>query len=60
MTKSLYLHFLIVVSAGKLKNFVGYADRRPAVVGGPRKVQRARKKAALSCPHLQNFKILSA
>ena len=47
MTKSLYLHFLIVVSAGKLKNFVGYADRRPAVVGGPRKVQRARKKAAL-------------
>ena len=46
MTKSLYLHFLIVVSAGKLKNFVGYADRRPAVVGGPRKVQRARKKAA--------------
>ena len=43
-TKSLYLHFLIVVSAGKLKNFVGYADRRPAVVGSPRKVYRARKK----------------
>ena len=44
MTKSLYLHFLIVVSAGKLKFFVGYADRRPAVVGSPRKVYRARKK----------------
>ena len=44
MTKSLYLHFLIVVSAGKLKIFVGYADRRPAVVGSPRKVYRARKK----------------
>ena len=44
MTKSLYLHFLIVVSAGKLKNFVGYADRRPAVVEGPRKVCRAQKK----------------
>ena len=44
MTKSLYLHFLIIVPAGKLKKFVGYADRRPAVVEGPRKVYRAQKK----------------
>ena len=45
MIKSLYLHFLIVVSAGKLKIFVGYADRRPAVVGSPRYTAREKSRS---------------
>ena len=49
MIKLLFVHVLIAVSAGHLKNFAGYAGERPSVVEGKRKMQVARKKLAPHC-----------
>ena len=45
MLKLIFVLVLIVVSAGQLKNFAGYAGERPAVEGDRRKTQGRKIKS---------------